>query len=470
MVFSSLVFLFVFLPIVLILYYISNDKLKNYILLVCSLFFYAWGEPKYIFLMVISISVNYIFSIKVSKDTKTKKLWLIFSLTFNLGILIVFKYTNFFVKIINSAVNTNWHLPYIPLPLGISFFTFQIMSYLIDVYRNDSEIQKNIFDLALYISLFPKLIVGPIVQYRRVGKQIRNRKHSLNKFALGVERFIIGLGKKVIFSEQLGVVADAAFNSQISDLSVMGGWLGVLCYNLQIYYDFSGYSDMAIGLGKMFGFDFPENFNYPYISQSISEFWRRWHISLGNWFRDYVYIPLGGNRSGLKKQCRNLFIVWLLTGIWHGADWTFIVWGLYYGVLIIFEKLFMGRWLHKLPEVFRHVYLLFWVMIGWIFFRSESIIQAKNFIKVIMGINDSLLYDNSFLTYIDNSGYLIILAILFSTNIIPKMKGFMKRKNKNLLENNFGHCLHSVFLSSILFIVIILLVNSTYKPFLYFNF
>lgn len=470
MVFSSLVFLFVFLPIVLILYYISNDKLKNYILLLSSLFFYAWGEPKYIFLMVISISVNYIFSIKVSKDTKTKKLWLIFSLAFNLGILIVFKYTNFLVKIINSAVNTNWHLPYISLPLGISFFTFQIMSYLIDVYRNDSEVQKNIFDLALYISLFPKLIVGPIVQYRKVGKQIRNRKHSFNKFALGVERFIIGLGKKVIFSEQLGVVADVTFNSQISDLSVMGGWLGVLCYTLQIYYDFSGYSDMAIGLGKMFGFDFPENFNYPYISQSISEFWRRWHISLGNWFRDYVYIPLGGNRSGLKKQCRNLFIVWLLTGIWHGADWTFIVWGLYYGVLIIFEKLFMGRWLHKLPEVFRHVYLLFWIMIGWIFFRSESIIQAKNFIKVIMGINDNLLYDNSFLTYIDNSGYLIILAILFSTNIIPKMKDFMKRKNKNLLENNFGYCLHSIFLSSILFIVIILLVNSTYKPFLYFNF
>ena len=469
MVFSSLVFLFLFLPIVLTMYYISNDKFKNYILLLSSLFFYAWGEPKYIFLMIISIFINYIFGIKVSKDSQSKKLWLIFSIIFNLGILVIFKYANFLTDNINSIMKIDLGIPQIALPLGISFFTFQIMSYVIDVYRKEGRVQKNIFDLALYVSLFPQLVAGPIVRYQTVDEQINNREHSLNKFAVGVERFIIGLGKKVIFSNQLGLIADGVFNSQISNLSTMQAWLGIICYTLQIYFDFSGYSDMAIGLGKMFGFDFLENFNYPYISQSVSEFWRRWHISLGTWFRDYVYIPLGGNRVSPIKQYRNLFVVWSLTGIWHGANWTFIVWGLYYGVLIAIEKAFLGKILDKLPRVFRHIYLLLIVMVGWVFFRAENIIQATEFLKVLIGGNN-LLYNNSFLTYMSSSGFMIILAMLFATPIVSKVRNIIEIKNQKLVENHLAYCLHSMFLMILMFSIVVILINSTYNPFLYFRF
>lgn len=469
MVFSSLVFLFLFLPIVLIIYYVSNDKLKNYILLLSSLFFYAWGEPKYIFLMIISIFINYIFGIKVSTDSQSKRLWLTFSIVFNLGILVIFKYANFLTDNINSVIRINLNIPKIALPLGISFFTFQIMSYVIDVYRKEGRVQKSIFDLALYVSLFPQLVAGPIVRYQTVDEQIDNREHSLNKFAVGVDRFINGLAKKVIFSNQLGLIADEVFNSQISDLSTMEAWLGILCYTLQIYFDFSGYSDMAIGLGKMFGFDFLENFNYPYISQSVSEFWRRWHISLGTWFRDYVYIPLGGNRVNPIKRYRNLFIVWSLTGIWHGANWTFIVWGLYYGMLIAIEKAFLRKILDKFPRIFRHIYLLLIVMIGWVFFRAENMIQAIEFLKVLIGRNN-LLYNNSFLTYISNSGYMVILAILFATPIVSKVRNVIEMRNRKLVENNLVYCLHSIFLMTLMFSIAVILINSTYNPFLYFRF
>ena len=469
MVFSSLVFLFLFLPIVLTMYYISNDKFKNYILLLSSLFFYAWGEPKYIFLMILSIFINYIFGIKVSKDSQSKKLWLIFSIIFNLGILVIFKYANFLTDNINSIMKIDLGIPQIALPLGISFFTFQIMSYVIDVYRKEGRVQKNIFDLALYVSLFPQLVAGPIVRYQTVDEQINSREHSLNKFAVGVDRFIIGLGKKVIFSNQLGLIADGVFNSQISNLSTMEAWLGIICYTLQIYFDFSGYSDMAIGLGKMFGFDFLENFNYPYISQSVSEFWRRWHISLGTWFRDYVYIPLGGNRVSPIKQYRNLFVVWSLTGIWHGANWTFIAWGLYYGILIAIEKAFLGKILDKLPRIFRHIYLLLIVMVGWVFFRAENIIQATEFLKVLIGGNN-LLYNNSFLTYMSSSGFMIILAMLFATPIVSKVRNIIEIKNQKLVENHLAYCLHSMFLVILMFSIVVILINSTYNPFLYFRF
>ncbi|MGX4601075.1 MBOAT family O-acyltransferase [Faecalimicrobium sp. JNUCC 81] len=471
MVFSSLVFLFLFLPIVFIFYYLVNDRLKNFVLLLASLFFYAWGEPTYIFLMLGSIGVNYIFGLKVSSsDKKKNKLWLTLSVIFNISILVIFKYSNFFVDNLNTLLNVKISIPVINLPLGISFFTFQIISYIIDVYRKDGKVQRNIFDLALYISLFPQLVAGPIVRYQTVADQISSRKHSINKFASGVDRFIIGLGKKVIFSNQLGLISDGIFAVQSSNLSTLEAWLGIICYTLQIYFDFSGYSDMAIGLGKMFGFEFLENFNYPYISQSVSEFWRRWHISLGSWFRDYVYIPLGGNRVCPIKQYRNLFIVWSLTGIWHGANWTFMAWGLYYGVLIGIEKAFLDKLLKKLPQVFRHIYLLLIVMIGWVFFRAENMVQASEFIQILFGIGSNPVYNNSFVRYISDSGYIVFLSIIFATPVIPKLKSILRSKNKKLVGSNLIYGLYSTCLMSLMFVVVVILINSTYNPFLYFRF
>ena len=391
-------------------------------------------------------------------------------MVFNISLLGIFKYSNFFIDNINSLFNMNLNIPTIALPLGISFFTFQTMSYVIDVYRHDGKVQNNIFDLALYISLFPQLVAGPIVRYETVDNQISNRKHSMDKFADGVNRFIIGLGKKVIYSNQLGLIADSVFAAQVSELSTLEAWLGIICYTLQIYFDFSGYSDMAIGLGKMFGFDFLENFNYPYISQSVSEFWRRWHISLGSWFRDYVYIPLGGNRVSPIKQYRNLFIVWSLTGIWHGANWTFMAWGLYYGILIALEKAFLDKLLKKLPQIFRHIYLVLIVMIGWVFFRAENITQAIDFIRVLGGIGANGIYNNSFISYINESGFIVILAIIFSVPVLPKVKSMLELNHKKLVESRFMYFTHSACLMSIMFIIVVILVNSTYNPFLYFRF
>ncbi len=471
MIFSSLVFLFLFLPIVLIFYYLVNKKLKNIVLLIASLLFYAWGEPKYVFLMLGSIFFNYIFGIKVaSNNQKEKKTWLIISIIFNISGLVIFKYSNFLVDNANNLLNININIPTIALPLGISFFTFQTMSYVIDVYKKDGRVQKNIFDLALYISLFPQLVAGPIVRYQTVDEQISKRSHSCEKFAEGVNRFVCGLAKKVILSNQLGLIADGVFSTNIASLSISEAWVGIICYSLQIYFDFGGYSDMAIGLGKMFGFDFLENFNYPYISQSVSEFWRRWHISLSSWFKDYVYIPLGGNRVSPIKQYRNLFVVWSLTGIWHGANWTFLTWGIYYGILIGIEKAFLDKLLKKAPRIFRHIYLLLLVMIGWVFFRSENIVQASQFIKVLFGIGSNSIYNYSFVSYINESGYIIILAIIFATPIIPKLKSILKLKIKKLVESDFIYGLHSTFLVSLMFIIVVMLINSTYNPFLYFRF
>lgn len=314
MVFSSLVFLFVFLPIVLVLYYLSGKKYRNYLLLLASLFFYAWGEPTYVVIMLVSIGANYLCGLLVDEKRadKVRVAGVVISVIFNICMLGVFKYSGFFVKNINAAFNTSLPVPEIALPLGISFFTFQAMSYVVDVYRKDAEVQKNIFDLSLYISLFPQLVAGPIVRYQTVANQIEEREHNIIKFGDGVRRFIIGLGKKVLLSNSLGMLADSVFGMQTYQLTIVSTWLGILAYSLQIFFDFSGYSDMAIGLGKMFGFEFLENFNYPYISQSASEFWRRWHISLGSWFRDYVYFPLGGSRRGNVRTYINLFIVWFL--------------------------------------------------------------------------------------------------------------------------------------------------------------
>jgi len=341
------------------------------------------------------------------------------------------------------------------------------MSYVIDIYRKDSRAQRNICDLALYISLFPQLIAGPIIRYKTVDQQIAGRKHSLEKFADGVNRFVLGLSKKVILSNQLAAVADKVFATGISSLSVGESWLGVICYALQIYFDFSGYSDMAIGLGKMFGFDFLENFNYPYISQSVSEFWRRWHISLGNWFRDYLYIPLGGNRVPRVKLYRNLFIVWFLTGLWHGASWTFVAWGLYYGFFIMLEKTFLERLLKKSPKIIRHVYLLFIVLIGWVFFRANNISQGIGLIKVIMGLGTNPMINNELLICINDYWYVIVASLIFSTPLVKELKG---KLNEKLLQSNWAYALHSLILIACMFIVILLLNNNSYNPFLYFRF
>lgn len=468
MVFSSLVFLFVFLPGIIFLYYISKDNYKNYLILAASLFFYAWGEPIYIVIMLISIVVNFIFGTKVCKDNdkNNRNIWLFMSIMFNISMLGIFKYTGFFIENINRVFKNNITNPGIALPLGISFFTFQAMSYVIDVYRDDAKVQKNLLHLALYISLFPQLVAGPIVRYQTVADQIENRKHNVQKFENGVSRFIIGLSKKVLLSNSLGMLADSVFNTQIYELTVLSAWLGIIAYSLQIFFDFSGYSDMAIGLGNMFGFEFLENFNYPYISKSASEFWRRWHISLGSWFKDYIYIPLGGSKKGKLRNYINLFIVWFLTGFWHGASWTFIAWGLYFGILIAIEKAFLGKILDKIYPPISHLYLVLVVMIGWIFFRSNSFTYAFNYIKLLFGLDNNLLYNNLTIMYLNDYGYILILSVIFSIPIIP----ILKNKLHEFKETHAYYIIKSIVFMSMFGATVIELVNSTYNPFLYFRF
>lgn len=472
MVFSSLVFLFVFLPIVLVLYYLSSKKYRNYLLLLASLFFYAWGEPTYVVIMLVSIGTNYLCGLLVDEKRadKVRVTGVVISVIFNICMLGVFKYSGFFVKNINTVFNTSLPVPEIALPLGISFFTFQAMSYVIDVYRKDAKVQKNIFDLSLYISLFPQLVAGPIVRYQTVADQIDERDHNIVKFGDGVRRFIIGLGKKVLLSNSLGMLADSVFGMQTYQLTVVSTWLGILAYSLQIFFDFSGYSDMAIGLGKMFGFEFLENFNYPYISQSASEFWRRWHISLGSWFRDYVYFPLGGSRRGNVRTYINLFIVWFLTGFWHGASWTFIAWGLYFGLLIGMEKSYLGKFLNKVPRFIRHIYLLLVVMIGWVFFRADSFSYSIEFIKNMFFMGTSTVFDGTVAAYLNDYWFVLVLSMIFCVPIVDWIRGKIEVANEKILESNVSYILNSVVYTGIFLIVIFKLVNSTYNPFLYFRF
>ena len=472
MVFSSLVFLFVFLPIVLVLYYLSGKKYRNYLLLLASLFFYAWGEPTYVVIMLVSIGANYLCGLLVDEKRadKVRVAGVVISVIFNICMLGVFKYSGFFVKNINTAFNTSLPVPEIALPLGISFFTFQAMSYVVDVYRKDAKVQKNIFDLSLYISLFPQLVAGPIVRYQTVANQIEEREHNIIKFGDGVRRFIIGLGKKVLLSNSLGMLADSVFGMQTYQLTVVSTWLGILAYSLQIFFDFSGYSDMAIGLGKMFGFEFLENFNYPYISQSASEFWRRWHISLGSWFRDYVYFPLGGSRRGNVRTYINLFIVWFLTGFWHGASWTFIAWGLYFGLLIGMEKSYLGKLLNKVPRFVRHIYLLLVVMIGWVFFRADSFSYSIEFIKNMFFMGTNVIFDGVAASYINDYWFVLVLSMIFCMPIVDWFRRKIEVANDKILESNISYVLNSVVYTGILLIVIFKLVNSTYNPFLYFRF
>lgn len=475
MLFSSTIFIFIFLPILLLIYYIIPKRflrLRNLILLLFSLGFYAYGEPKFIIIMILSIIGNYIFGILIDKY-RNKRLTITTGITFNILILVIFKYLNFIIYNINNVFEvigiTNFNIKQtaIVLPIGISFFTFQAISYLVDVYRRDVEVQKNPFYLGMYISFFPQLIAGPIVRYSDINLAITNRIETVDKFNVGIKRFIFGLGKKVIIANNMALIADYAFSSGINSTTAMA-WLGAIAYTLQIFFDFSGYSDMAIGLGKMFGFDYHENFNYPYISKSISEFWRRWHISLGSWFRDYVYFPLGGSRVDSKvKLVRNLFIVWLLTGIWHGASWNFIFWGLMYFILITFEKLsgYPDKFKYEISKFLYRIFTMLSVIFGWVVFRAKGMTAAVSYLKNMVGIGTKSFWDYSFLEYFMENRVILLAGILLSIPIITYFKEKLRIKNFY-----FTKSIEYISCGIILIISVSYLVIESYNPFIYFNF
>ncbi|MBQ9516638.1 MAG: MBOAT family protein [Eubacterium sp.] len=470
MLFSSSVFIYLFLPAVIFVYYVLLRKsrmLQNVFLLFASLFFYAWGEPKFVFVMLLSIAVNYLFGLLVDKFRESCKSKLIVAGTvvFNLGILFVFKYLNFSVSVIESVFSINANMSEIALPIGISFFTFQAMSYVIDVYRKKGEVQKNILNVALYISFFPQLIAGPIVRYETIAKEIIDRRETVDDFFNGFSRFVIGLAKKVLLANSFAIVADRIFNYSEAgnDIASPTAWLGAICYTLQIFYDFSGYSDMAIGMGRMFGFHFLENFDYPYMSTSITEFWRRWHISLGTWFRDYVYIPLGGSRVKKSKLVFNLFVVWFLTGVWHGANWTFIVWGLMYFVLLTAEKLTgFYKTKSKIKKCFLWIYSLLFVVIGWVIFRSSSLSDALNYIVQMFNVK-ALNFDSFFVDNLREVLAFAVFGILFSFPIIPAL-------NKKFKGNVITDIVYVIVVVSLFVLSVASIASNAYNPFIYFNF
>lgn len=480
MVFSSPIFLFGFLPLTLLVYYLSPKIMKNISLLTFSLIFYAWGEVFYVAVMAVSIVSNYFLGILISKydeDPLPRKVYVSIGIAINLILLISFKYTNFIADNINtilSTINTSLiSLNHIHLPLGISFFTFQAISYLVDVYRKEVEPQNNILNLALYISLFPQLIAGPIVRYHDVALQIVCRSHSFEMFSSGVQRFVYGLSKKMLIANPLGEVADSVFILSGNDRTLPLAWIGICAYALQILFDFSGYSDMAIGLGRMFGFRFHENFNYPYVSTSLREFWRRWHISLSTWFRDYVYISLGGNRVSTIRVYMNLLLVFVLTGFWHGANWNFLIWGLFHGVFLASEHAGFSKILAKTWKPLQHIYLLIVVITGWVFFRAESLYLATSYLKSMIGLGKletTWLQFAQVLSY--ESIYAFFIGLLLSTPIYPHAKKCLESisvvnttKKALLIDAS-----RLVFVSLLLFVSIIKLSSSTYNPFIYFRF
>lgn len=467
MVFSSLPFLTLFLPLVILLYFILPARCRNGILLLFSLVFYAWGEPVYILIMLFSILANYLFGLGISKTENrpgAKKALLVISVIVNLTMLGVFKYSDFAVSNVNSIFQTEISLPGITLPIGISFFTFQAMSYVFDVYRKDAEVQKNILNFGLYISLFPQLIAGPIVRYSTVAREINHRKVSTDLAAKGIKRFLTGLAKKVLLANNIGFLW-----SQISDtqnVTAAAAWLGAIAFTFQIYFDFSGYSDMAIGLGHIFGFNFLENFDYPYISKSITEFWRRWHISLGTWFREYVYIPLGGNRHGTLKQIRNILIVWLLTGLWHGASWNFVLWGLYYGVLLMLEKFVLNKFLDKLPSVVRRCYTLLIVVFGWVIFAFDNTDSLFSYLGGMFGANGFA--DSAFVYDLASNAVLLIILFVASTPVCKKIADtFRNKSGKTAVVYDVAETIWYLLLFAL---SVAYLVDSTYNPFIYFRF
>ena len=473
MLFSSNAFLFAFLPAVIIIYYTLirwSRPLQNIFLLVSSLFFYAWGEPKFVLVMMLSITINWFAGVLVDAAKKKNsdgraRFYLGLSVGFNLIIIFIFKYLTFTVRNIEAVTGSEISIPDIALPIGISFFTFQAISYVVDVYRGNGKAQKNILNVGLYISFFPQLIAGPIVRYETVADQIHNRKETLDDFCEGVRRFVIGFCKKILIANNVAIVADMAFGlSAENGISVSMAWLGAFAYTLQIFYDFSGYSDMAIGLGKMFGFHFLENFNYPYISKSATEFWRRWHMSLGSWFRDYLYIPLGGSRVSTGRHIFNLFVVWLCTGVWHGANWTFILWGLMYFVLLVFEK-YSG--FNKLNGVavdsVKRLYVLFFIVMGWILFRADNLPAAVTYYRDCFGMAGNPLIDDSFREYVRQYAAYLIAGTVLATPVLAKLRD--KIGKHVITDLIYAGCLTALFIASISF-----LVKGSYNPFIYFNF
>lgn len=465
MVFSTPIFIFGFFPVVLFFYFIVFKKSRcaqNFFLTVASLFFYAWGEPYFILLMLGSILLNWLFAIlidRVRENPNKMRVLLVLVVTSNVGLLFVFKYLMFTLNNVNSLFNLDFTIPNIVLPIGISFFTFHSISYVMDIYRQKAPVQKNLLNVALYISFFPQLVAGPIVRYETIANQIYSRKETFEDFSYGICRFIIGLSKKVIIANNLGIVADKIFDG--TSHSVLTAWIGAIAYTFQIYYDFSGYSDMAIGLGRIFGFHFLENFNYPYISKSITEFWRRWHISLGTFFRDYVYITLGGSRVNSNyRLVFNLLVVWFLTGVWHGANWTFFIWGIMYFILITFEKLtgFLKR-----IGVFGHIYSMLFIIIGWVIFKSNNIGDAIFFLKNMFGLGSFKLTDSESVFYLNENFFFLMFGVLCS---MPLSHWFSNKSKGYKVYNIFYPIVMTfLFLTSISFIV-----KSSYNPFIYFNF
>jgi len=467
MVFSSLLFLFLFLPLNLILYYSTKNKdVRNIILVVFSLIFYAWGEPVWVILLIFSAFIDYLNGLFIEKyhGTKYAKLGIISTLIFNLGILFTFKYSDFIIENINAVLQTNIDKPGFMLPIGISFYTFQTISYTIDVYRGEIKAQRKFLHFLMFVSLYHQLVAGPIVRYSHIAKEIEERYFEWNDFSSGVTRFCKGLFKKVAIANIAGSIAMKFLDVDFSNSTVIGSWFGLLLYTLQIYFDFSGYSDMAIGLGRMFGFHYFENFKHPYISKSITEFWRRWHISLGTFFKDYLYIPLGGNK---KSQYRNIVIVWLCTGLWHGASWNFILWGVYFGFWLILEKLFIKKLFEKVHVIIQHVYSIIIIVFGWAIFYYTDIHQLSSFIKIIAGFSDNPLSNMEVNSIFMNNIYWLILSLALCMPVYSYLQNMMIKKIAN------GNVISGINISInivLLIISVTLLVGSTYNPFLYFRF
>lgn len=464
MVFSSLVFMFAYLPITLLAYYLVPRQGRNIFLFIVNLIFYGWGEPRLVLLMVFNIFFNYIGGWLVDKyraDAKKKKLFLILTCVLDIGILAVFKYTGMITETLNMLPFLNIPELQISLPIGISFYTFQTMSYVIDVYRDDAPVSKNFINFGTYVALFPQLIAGPIVRYRDVAEQLVNRRETLEMFTKGVKLFMVGLAKKVIIANTMGTLTTNIF-ATTDENGVVGTWVGMIAYTFQIYFDFSGYSDMACGLGNMMGFEFLKNFNYPYIAKSITDFWRRWHISLSTWFKEYVYIPLGGNRKGVKRQILNLLIVWGLTGLWHGAAYNFVLWGLYYGLLLILEKFVLKKFLDRLPSFVQHIYTLFIIIIGWGLFYFTDVGQLGEFMVDLFNFGNGICGNQAFNLIMSNLPMLIIAAVA-STPLAT------------MLYTRFEHTRfmwipETLYCMAVLAVSTASLVNQSYNPFLYFRF
>ena len=466
MVFSSITFLFYFIPAVLVIYVIAPQKLKNLVLLVASLTFYAWGEVPYMFIMLFLSVVDYVCGRKIDQydnDPKRRKIYLWIDVGINLFMLVFFKYFDFIITNLNAVTGLGLPLLGIPLPIGVSFNTFQSISYIIDVYRRTTTCEKSYYNYLTYTTLFPQIIAGPIVRYVTVENELENRTIKLDDFSRGTRRFILGLAKKVLIANSVGYLWDLVSSGGVGDMSVSLYWIGILAYTFQIYFDFSAYSDMAIGLAQVFGMYFDENFDYPYISKSITEFWRRWHMTLSSWFRDYVYIPLGGNRRGTAIQLRNLLVVWGLTGLWHGASWNFVLWGLYFGVILIAEKLFLLDWLKKIPAFFQHLYTMLLVIVSWVLFAFEDISAVFAYLRGMFGMGQVPLINDTARYYLASYGAVLLIAAVFSAPVYQWVRKLEDRGGAAAATMSCAYVL--LFLTCTAF-----LVNSTYNPFLYFRF